>query len=173
MDLWKYIKGGRKVGKIVMDIARSERIVEFRHLIDRQRVHPRIWDFSYLVLRKNRSMFDQFRAGVVGKRSSIGRKLRILDVGCGFKPWRKLFDKDACLYVGVDYDGEKSSADSIATNDRLPFASDSFDALIYSEVLEHTEQLRDADQGDAPGSEMRDPGIHLVSIRLPRAWSAS
>ena len=118
--------------------------MEFRNLIQRQRIHPRIWDFSYLVLRNNRSVFDRFRAVVTGSRASATRRIRILDVGCGFKPWRELFREEGCVYVGIDHDRERSSADAIASDDRLPFSDGSFDALVYSEVLEHTGKLKDA-----------------------------
>ena len=121
-----------------------KRIGKFRDQIHRQRIHPRIWDFSYLVLRNNRSVFDQFQAAVIGSPASASGRIRILDVGCGFKPWRELFHEEGCVYVGIDCDRERSSADAIATDDRLPFAAGSFDALVYSEVLEHTGRLKDA-----------------------------
>ncbi|MEW6108618.1 MAG: class I SAM-dependent methyltransferase [Nitrospirota bacterium] len=69
------------------------------------------------------------------------KKNRILDVGCGFKPWLKLFDEDKIEYIGIDFVKEKSSADFIASADKLPFPDNDFDALIYSEVLEHAENI--------------------------------
>lgn len=62
---------------------------------------------------------------------------RVLDAGCGFKPWLEFFPKD-CKYVGVDYSVEWSAPDALASVDFLPFADNSFDAIICSEVLEHT-----------------------------------
>lgn len=132
------------MGKTDLWASTPMRMEKFRNLINRQRIHPRIWDFSYLVLKNNREVFDGFRECVAGARISDGGKSRILDVGCGFKPWRELFDEEEYAYIGIDYDRTRSSPDSIASDDRLPFASDSFDALVYSEVLEHTERLGDA-----------------------------
>jgi hypothetical protein len=52
-----------------------------------------------------------------------------------------MFDKNRIEYVGVDYDKEKASADIVSNADKLPFTSDMFDALIYSESLEHAENI--------------------------------
>ena len=112
---------------------------KFYKLIQRQRIDPRIWDFSYFLLKNNFYVFKQFRDLVVREN-----KLRILDVGCGFKPWLRMFDKNRVEYIGVDFDKEKSEADFIASAGKLPFPDNDFDALIYSEVLEHTENLAGA-----------------------------
>lgn len=116
---------------------KSQKEIEiFKKLINRQRIHPKIWDFFYLSLRNNIQVFKQFRDLVIREKRS-----RILDVGCGFKPWLELFGKSSVEYVGVDFDKESSSADFIASADKLPFPDNNFDALIYSEVLEHVQDL--------------------------------
>lgn len=111
-------------------------IDSFARLINNQRLRPKIWDYSYLLLKNNLDIFRQFRELVVKEN-----KRKILDVGCGFKPWLELFDRDKIEYIGVDFDKARSSADFIAPADRLPFPSNEFDALIYSEVLEHTNNI--------------------------------
>lgn len=108
----------------------------FQKLINRQRTKPKIWDYSFFLLRNNLETFFLFKDLVIKEN-----KTKILDVGCGFKPWQEFFDKEKIEYLGVDFDKEKSLADFIAPADKLPFSSDSFDALIYSEVLEHAENL--------------------------------
>ncbi|HEX8947925.1 MAG TPA: class I SAM-dependent methyltransferase, partial [Dissulfurispiraceae bacterium] len=131
---------------------------KFKRVITRQRLRPRPWDYSYLLLKNNLEVFRRFRDFALERR-----KTRILDVGCGFKPWLAMFKKDHVEYIGVDFDKELSSADFVAPADRLPFPDSEFDALIYSEVLEHAENM--------PGvlSEMRRvarPGA-LVFISSP------
>jgi SAM-dependent methyltransferase len=108
-------------------------------LIQRQRLGPKIWDYSYLLLKNNVEVFSTFKA-LVNKE----HKARILDVGCGFKPWLQMFDKQRVEYIGIDFDKEKSSADFVVSADKFPFSDNDFDALIYSEVLEHAENLKGA-----------------------------
>lgn len=112
---------------------------KFAAMINRQRMTPKIWDFSYLLLKNNLNVFMQFRDLAVSENKS-----RILDVGCGFKPWLRMFDKNKVEYIGVDFDKRKSAADFIASADQLPFPDNDFDALIYSEILEHTEDITGA-----------------------------
>lgn len=102
----------------------------FATLINRQRTVPTLFLFSYITIRHNLRIMREF-AGMVGRSS------RILDAGCGFKPWLQFFHPDA-QYIGVDYSAECSSADALASADFLPFQDDTFDAVICSEVLEHT-----------------------------------
>jgi 2-polyprenyl-3-methyl-5-hydroxy-6-metoxy-1,4-benzoquinol methylase len=105
-----------------------------KDIITRQRTNPKIWDYSYLLLKNNLKVFLKFRELVVYEN-----KERILDVGCGWKPWKKLFAGKNIEYVGVDLD-PNVSPDIIASADKLPFPENYFDALIYSEVLEHSFQ---------------------------------
>lgn len=111
-------------------------IERFRRLIERQRIHPRIWDFSYIMLKSNLKLFKKFKNLVLNEN-----KIKLLDVGCGFKPYLKLFEKNKIEYVGVDFEKEKSYADFVASAEKLPFSDNSFDALIYSEVFEHIKDL--------------------------------
>jgi len=108
----------------------------FAKLINRQRLSPKLWDYSFFLLRNNLHTFTIFRDLVVSEK-----KNKILDVGCGFKPWLDMFDKSQVEYIGVDFDKEKSSADFVASADKLPFPDNDFDALIFSEVLEHADNL--------------------------------
>lgn len=111
-------------------------IKNFSKIINRQRIKPKIWDYSYLLLKNNKRVFSIFRELALEER-----KTKILDVGCGFKPWLAMFKDSQIEYIGVDSDEEKTSADFVASADNLPFSDNSFDALIYSEVLEHVVNL--------------------------------
>lgn len=70
-------------------------------------------------------------------------KGRILDVGCGQSPYRHLFVMNHIDYVGVDI--EDANQFGYDRNDitrfdglHIPFSDSEFDALICTEVLEHT-----------------------------------
>lgn len=66
----------------------------------------------------------------------------VLDVGCGIKPYRKLFKTPH--YTGIDIQGG-GHADSAKTVDAffdgitIPFPEHSFDAVICTQVLEHAQ----------------------------------
>ena len=64
---------------------------------------------------------------------------RLLDVGCGTKPYRSLFEVDE--YVGLDIDSETTRRRAIAEvlydGTRFPFNDGRFDAVLCNQVLEH------------------------------------
>lgn len=81
-------------------------------------------------------------------RAGLGRAMyqfapilkgQLLDVGCGTKPYKEMFNVDA--YVGLDIDTEASrqrgDADHLYDGTSFPFADSSFDSLLCNEVLEH------------------------------------
>jgi SAM-dependent methyltransferase len=63
----------------------------------------------------------------------------ILDVGCGSKPYQKLFN--ASEYIGLEIDSEDNRknkrADYFYQGDNFPFIDEEFDSVISNEVLEH------------------------------------
>jgi len=65
------------------------------------------------------------------------RGLRVLDVGCGVKPYQPYF-ADAAEYVGLDVAGNPY-ADLEGAVEALPVADESFDLVLCLQVLEHTE----------------------------------
>ena len=64
---------------------------------------------------------------------------RLLDVGCGSKPYKAIFTVD--LYVGLDIDSVISRKRGIADHHYdghvFPFADASFDSILCNQVLEH------------------------------------
>lgn len=71
---------------------------------------------------------------------------RMLDVGCGDKPYLALFAPHVEEHLGVDYEetfkdsayAKASKADFIYSGDRLPFGDGEFDTVLCTQVLEHT-----------------------------------
>jgi SAM-dependent methyltransferase len=66
-------------------------------------------------------------------------KGRLLDIGCGSKPYKKLFVVDA--YVGLDIDSEitrkRNVAEVLYDGKLFPLPSNSFDSALCNQVLEH------------------------------------
>jgi SAM-dependent methyltransferase len=61
---------------------------------------------------------------------------RVLDVGCGRKPYEPLFAPYASSYVGVD-PAENLLAELRGSVEDLPVADGTFDILLCNQVLEH------------------------------------
>ncbi len=64
---------------------------------------------------------------------------RILDVGCGTKPYESFFNYTE--YIGLEFDtgidSEKKSADYYYDGKTFPFQSESFDSVVCNQVMEH------------------------------------
>jgi SAM-dependent methyltransferase len=75
---------------------------------------------------------------------------RLLDVGCGDKPYEAIFAPYVTEYVGAEYsdtfDGsanaKKGKADVVYSGDRLPFEDESFDTVLSNQVGEHVPDPR-------------------------------
>jgi SAM-dependent methyltransferase len=70
---------------------------------------------------------------------------RLVDVGCGDKPYEALFAPHVREHVGVEYASTYESgvsarlgkADIVYSTDRLPFDDGSFDTVLCNQVAEH------------------------------------
>ena len=74
------------------------------------------------------------------KRSAPLLKGRLLDFGCGRKPYEDLFSVNE--YIGLDreqtgHDHQNSKVDVFYDGKHIPLPDNTFDALFCSEVLEH------------------------------------
>jgi SAM-dependent methyltransferase len=74
------------------------------------------------------------RAEAERAAADLGR-YRVLDVGCGYRPYEALFSPHAAGYVGVDLDNP--AADLQGTAESLPVEDGSFEIVLCNQVLEH------------------------------------
>lgn len=109
--------------------------------IIRQRIAPSIFDFCYITTKAHLKSFCKFKALLEEKHEP----LNIIDVGCGYKPFQKLLKNEHVeKYVGIDFDINRSAADLVGSVENIPLENNLFNAVIASEVLEHTLNLERA-----------------------------
>jgi SAM-dependent methyltransferase len=79
------------------------------------------------------------------RRFPGGREESVLDLGAGSKPYAPLYDGHFASTTTVDVPDslhDTASVDVFASADELPFADDSFECVICTEVLEHCREPR-------------------------------
>lgn len=70
-------------------------------------------------------------------------KGRLLDAGCGEKPYSLLYDDLVDSSIGCDVEScihDRNFIDVYATVDNLPFADEEFDTILCTNVLEHVSE---------------------------------
>jgi len=112
----------------------------------RERRDPPLSDRHYLTLS---SLAATIRHQV-DRRYPDRTDLRVLDIGCGQKPYLPLVAHRAASYRGIDFvDGPL--VDDVGPAEDLPYPDDSFDLVLCTQVLEHVHD---------PASTVRE--IHRV-----------
>ncbi len=98
---------------------------------------------------------------------------RLLDVGCGIKPYETLFAPKIAEHVGIDY--QPTTAGSYGTSTRadvwgdsldLPFPEASFDTVLSTQVIEH---VTDPIRALAEIHRVLKPGGVLI-LSAPMTW---
>ncbi|HEY3184551.1 MAG TPA: class I SAM-dependent methyltransferase [Gaiellaceae bacterium] len=96
-------------------------------------------------------------------------RARVLDVGCGVKPYFPLFADAASEYVGVDVQ-ENPLADVHGAVEALPLPDASFDIVLCTQVLEHADDpaqaVRELYRVTAPGGRVL-ASTHGVMVYHP------
>jgi SAM-dependent methyltransferase len=86
-----------------------------------------------------------------------GTAYRVLDVGCGPKPYYPFFAERASEYVGVDV-VENPAAELRGAVEALPVEDASFDLVLCTQVLEHSDDpvqaVRELRRVTAPGGRV-------------------
>lgn len=94
---------------------------------------------------------------------------RLIDIGCGQKPYAELTKRYVTEHVGVDHSGSphgKHNVDLLGTAYAIPAVDESFDSALCTAVLEHLEEpeqaLRECNRVLKPG------GVAIYSV--PFIW---
>src|SRR4051812_45545287 len=94
---------------------------------------------------------------------------RIVDIGCGAKPYARFMPSAVVAHIGVDQEASPhglGAVDIVASAYAIPVADDTFDGGLATSVLEHLEE---------PEGALREwyrilrPGAYLI-LELPHAW---
>lgn len=93
------------------------------------RRRPRLWDYCYFTARTNLAVLERTVA-------EAGPRPRVVDIGCGNKPFAALFP-EGTHYLGIDFD-QRTAADLVHDLGRpLPLEDGCADLVILSETIEH------------------------------------
>lgn len=110
------------------------------------------------------------RKGLRAAVSCVAGKLkgRLLDVGCGRKPYQDLFQVSEYVGLEVDTPGnrEEKSADYFYDGKKFPFSNGAFDSALCNQVLEH---VFEPDGFLSEISRILKPG-GLLLISVPFVW---
>jgi SAM-dependent methyltransferase len=91
------------------------------------------------------------------KEAEAGHGYRVLDVGCGPKPYYPFFAERAVEYIGVDV-VENPAAELRGAVEELPVDDESFDLVLCTQVLEHCDDpaqaVRELRRVTAPGGRV-------------------
>ncbi len=97
---------------------------------ERERLYPSVTNPSWLVLRRRREIFRKWTS------QQDGIPLDVLDVGGRMQPYRSLLRKRVRRYVAIDL-LQTPVVDVMARGENIPFASDLFDLVICTQMLEY------------------------------------
>jgi SAM-dependent methyltransferase len=129
---------------------------------DRRR--PRLSSPTWVV----RSSLARWLEGQAAELAA-GPQVRILDVGCGVKPYYPFFAGVASEYIGVDV-VENPLADLLGPVEALPVEDATFDVVLCTQVLEHSDDpaqaVRELRRVTRPGGRVL-ASTHGVQVYHP------
>jgi SAM-dependent methyltransferase len=117
---------------------------------------------------RNRLAYRQMSAALAyaAQRYAAGR---MIDIGCGTKPWQGTFAPHVDEHIGVDHEATVhglSRVDVIADAYSTPFDDCAVDTILMTEVLEH---LETPERAFAECRRLLRPGGHLIAT-TPFSW---
>jgi len=95
------------------------------------------WDPGFYTLTLLRKKLEKN----IYKQLDSGKKYKILDYGCGVKPYKYIFSRYEHEYIGIDVDNNPHADYKIEPDKKLPFNDEEFDIILSSQVLEHVEDV--------------------------------
>ena len=88
--------------------------------------------FSYFYLHYKSFHKDLFQA------IHNHAKGRVVDIGCGNKPYKKVFEGRITEYIGCDIvQSDQNKVDVICEATNIPLPDQSFDTVISTQTIEH------------------------------------
>jgi SAM-dependent methyltransferase len=90
---------------------------------------------------------------------------KVLDVGCGRKPYRDIIEPKCDQYIGMDIE-KKDTVDVVGDAQKLPFDDQSFDVVVAFQLMEH---LPEPNQFLSECYRVARPGGHIL-ITTPFMW---
>lgn len=94
------------------------------------RLHPKLTNPNWLVLRGRREIFKRWIEGI------SGQDLCILDIGGRIQPYRPLLEKRVKTYVALDM-RTTPLVDVVARGESMPFPANQFDLAFCTQVLQY------------------------------------
>src|SRR5579863_4262989 len=116
-----------------------------------RRLHPRITDTDWLVMRGMAREIGALAAEVAGPGQTV------LDFGCGSMPYKPFFEAKGCRYLGADFDGARDI--DIDPQGHIGAGDASVDLVVSFQVLEH---VRDLDTYFSEARRVLKPGGRMI-----------
>lgn len=122
-----------------------------------KQINPSLFNWGYLALKPILEKIKSF-ARLAEKENAK----KILDLGCGMKPYESLFSF-ADAFIGFDTQNNEK-VDAVGFNWNLPFQDSEFDALISTQVLEHTAKV--SETIEEIKRVVKNGGLIFISVPL-------
>ncbi|MEM8530684.1 MAG: class I SAM-dependent methyltransferase [Chloroflexota bacterium] len=126
------------------------------HSVRQRNIQRQPWHVDYMHMR------ELVRGIALSSTYAHGR---LLDVGCGGRPYENLFP-NIDTYIGIDVNHQTGNPTVGSLAYPLPFASACFDTVLSNQTLEHVEEPHTAVQEMA---RVLKPGGHLI-LTAPQTW---
>lgn len=95
-------------------------------------------------------------------QASVHARGRLLDIGCGNKPYKAMFGSKVSEYVGCDVvQSSSNSVDIICPATAIPLPDHSFDTILCTQVIEHVAEHQLLIQ--EAFRLLRSPGVLILS----------
>src|SRR5262249_36968672 len=94
---------------------------------------PPIWEYNYYLMTLLRQAFED----LVDKHVQRGSRAKVIDFGCGTRPYEPLFQGRVSRYIGVDVASNPQANIVVSPGAPLPLPDNGADVVLSAQVLEH------------------------------------